>query len=339
MSKLIKIICTLGPATQRKETLIKMAEEGMSIVRLNFSHGSHQDHQKFINIIRSINQEYHFGIKILQDLAGYRIRVGELKFPIELIKYQRVGMSHVKKSVPGTIPLDFDGDLKFFQTGMDVYIDDGKLYFKVVGHEDDVVILEVFQGGRLASRKGVNIPEMPLQANILTEKDRRDIEFGVKNHVDYIAQSFVRNREDIVRVIDLVKPRLPTCQIIAKIENKEGIENLESIMGACDGILVARGDLGVSLPIYQIPMIQKDIIHRCNAKQQMVITATQMLDSMTENARPTRAEVSDVANAILDGSDCVMLSGETAVGTFPVKAVRMMRQIVEYTLSHMNSSR
>lgn len=326
-----KIICTLGPACARKETILKMARAGMAVARLNFSHGTHEQHEELIHLVRAINARHRQKIKLLQDLAGYRIRVGEMNQSIMLIKYQRLWMTLGKRQVGGVIPLDFEGDLKDFQKGMDVYIDDGKLYMKVVGRRYGKIEMEVFQGGILKSRKGVNIPELKLRADIFTEKDRQDIEFGIHSKMDFIAQSFVRNRQDILRVAKLVRPRLPNCKIIAKIENKDGLRNLDSIIDASDGILVARGDMGVSLPIYEIPIFQKEIIRRCNEKKKLVITATQMLDSMTENARPTRAEVSDVANAILDGTDCVMLSGETAVGNFPVKSVRMMRQIVEFT--------
>jgi pyruvate kinase len=214
---------------------------------------------------------------------------------------------------------------------MDVFIDDGNLQLRVIGRSKKGIRLEVIQGGILKSRKGVNIPKIKLKSDILTEKDKQDISFGIKNRVDYIAQSFVRHKADIVRVTKLVESRLPDCKIIAKIENQDGLKNLSEIMHACDGIMVARGDLGVSLPIYQIPIFQKFIIRRCNAEKKWVATATQMLESMITNSRPTRAEVSDVANAILDGTDYVMLSGETAVGAFPVKCVRMMKDIINFT--------
>ncbi len=326
-----KIICTIGPASQRKETILKMAEAGMNVARLNFSHGTHEQHSQVIDLIRQINSVSSYQVKILQDLAGYRIRVGELRQPVELIKYQEVWMKKGQVQNDECIPLDFDGDFTAIKKGMDVYINDGKLYLKVIGRVGLKIKLEVFGGERLISRKGVNVPDLQLRGNILTKKDREDIEFGVKNKVDFMAQSFVRNKSDIDRVVKLVKPRLSSCQIVAKIENRQGLTNLTRIMDSCDGIMVARGDLGVSMPIYQIPILQKQIIKRCNERKKFVITATQMLDSMTENARPTRAEVSDVANAILDGTDYVMLSGETAVGSFPVKTVRMMSEIIKYT--------
>jgi len=325
------IICTLGPASQKGETILQMAKAGMSVARLNFSHGEHRMHQQLIDTIRQVNKKYRCDIKILQDLEGYRIRIGLLDKPIEIKKHQRVWMTNHKQGKTKAIPLHFDGDIKSIDRAMDVYVDDGNLHLQVIGFSKRSIELEVLQGGIIKSKKGVNIPQLKLKGNILTDKDKRDMEFGIRNKVDYVAQSFVRNRMDILRVAKIVKPHLPDCQIIAKIENNRGVQNVDSIMDACDGILIARGDLGVSLPIFKIPMIQKDIIQRCIKKKTPVFVATQMLESMTEHIRPTRAEVSDVANAILDGADCVMLSGETAVGSFPVRTVRMMNQIIKYT--------
>lgn len=326
----VDIICTLGPASRRADTVLKMARSGMRIVRINFSHGEHAEHQELINTVRHVNRRFHLDIRILQDLEGYRLRLGHLRHPAELIKYQQIWMSSNEKDVHA-IPLDSDITLSHLRKGMDVYVDDGNIRLKVVGRSPKGIQMEVLQGGVLKSRKGVNIPAIKLKANILTEKDEKDIAFGVKNRVDYIAQSFVRNSKDIQRVAALVKPALPECRVIAKIENQDGVRNLLSIMNACDGIMVARGDLGVSLPIHQIPMIQKKIIYECRKHKKMVVTATQMLESMITNSRPTRAEVSDVANAILDGTNAVMLSAETAIGAFPVKCVRMMQQIIQYT--------
>ena len=329
-----RIICTLGPASQRKETILKMSQAGMSIVRINFSHGSYEQHLQLIKSVREVNQEHHLDIKLLQDLTGYRIRLGELRRPIELMKYQEIMMVQGETQTDHCVPLHFEGDIRDIKKGMEVFIADGLIELVVVGTSGKRVRLEVVQGGRISSRKNVNIPKLKLKKDILTEQDKTDIEFGIEHGFDYIAQSFVRTHRDILSVVDRVKPYLPGCQIIAKIESQEGVRNLNSIMTACEGILIARGDLGVSLPIYEIPIIQKEIIHRCNQKKKTVITATQMLESMTINPRPTRAEVSDVANAILDGSDYVMLSGETAIGSFPVKCVRMMQNIIDYTQRH-----
>ncbi len=329
------IVCTLGPACQERETILQMAQNGMDVARLNFSHGMHADHARFISMIRDINEKNGFQIKILQDLEGYRIRVGSLSQPLLLMRDQLVGMSHEKDLAPGDIPLDLDADLRAFQPGMHVYIDDGLICLEVLSSSQRRIRLKVSQGGKLKARKGINVPGLKLQSNILTFKDQEDIAFGVQQGVDCVAQSFVRNRNDIMRVRRLVEKSLPQCRIYAKIENHQGVRNLDAIMDACDGIMIARGDLGVSLPIYKIPIIQKSIIRRCNKKKKFSITATQMLESMTDNKRPTRAEVSDVANAILDGTDYVMLSGETAAGQFPVDSVRMMRQVIEYTEDSM----
>jgi pyruvate kinase len=308
-----------------------MAHAGMDIARINFSHGDPREHQAVIRAVREVNKKFHRKINILQDLQGYRIRLGLLKAPMELKKGARVWLTLGRRQKGNALVLDADFDLKLLRPGMDIFISDGMIALKVIKFLGDRVQVKVLQGGVVSSKKGVNIPALKLKANILTEKDRRDIEFGIHENVDFIAQSFVRNPEDILEVVRIVKPRLARCRIIAKIENKEGVDHLQGILKACDGIMIARGDLGVSLPIYQVPMIQKEIIRQCNAAGKMDITATQMLESMTEHLRPTRAEVSDVANAILDGSDCVMLSGETAVGRFPVETVEMMAQIINFT--------
>jgi len=308
-----------------------MAERGMDVARINFSHGNRQQHQKFIDLIRNVSRHHRHRIGLLQDLEGYRIRIGELKKPILLRKNQRLWMSRQKTPASDHISFDYEGDIKAVQKGFHVYMDDGYISLKVVGHKNDALKLEVIQGGLVRSRKGINIPQLKLRLDVLTEKDQRDIIFAIQNRFDYIAQSFVRSKKDISRVVDMVRPQLPRCKIIAKIENKEGLKNIDGIMSACDGIMIARGDLGVSLPIYKIPIIQKDIIRRCNRKKKIVITATQMLDSMIEHSRPTRAEVTDIANAILDGTDFVMLSAETAVGQYPSRSILMMRQIIEFT--------
>jgi len=326
-----RIICTLGPSSSRKNIIKLMAQSGMKVARLNFSHGSHPEHQKLINIVRELNKDHGMDIEILQDLAGYRIRIGILESPITLKEKDILTLSNDPQYKDKHIPLDSDFDISTLKNDMMIYIADGMIALKVKAVYDNRVKARVIAGGKLKSRKGVNIPDLRLRSNILTEKDQKDIEFGIKNKVDFIAQSFVRNQKDIERINELVKPELPDCRIIAKIENKQGVRNIDKIIDACDGILVARGDLGVSLPIYKIPVIQKDIIRRCNNREKIVVTATQMLESMTESPRPTRAEVSDVANAIFDGTDYVMLSGETAIGRFPVRSVRMMAHVVDFT--------
>ena len=331
MKRRTKIIATLGPSSTQVNIIKKMAKAGMDIARLNFSHGNHKSHKKMIDTIRKVNKTLSKPIEILQDLEGYRIRIGHLTKTVELQKDKIVWMSSRIDQKRGVLPLDCDFDIKSVKKGMHIFIADGTIDLEVIATQKNKIKLKVLQGGRVSSKKGVNIPALSLGGNIFTVKDQDDIQFGIENKVDYMAQSFVRNKQDINRVVKLVSPVLPKCRIIAKIENKDGIKNIDSIIDACDGVMVARGDLGVSLPIYQVPVLQKRIILRSNHMKKIDITATQMLESMIEHRRPTRAEVSDVANAIIDGSDCVMLSGETAVGQFPVETITMMRQIIEFT--------
>ncbi|MCA9408811.1 MAG: pyruvate kinase [Candidatus Omnitrophica bacterium] len=332
MSRYTRIICTLGPASSSEDMIAKMAKRGMNVVRINFSHGNHKQHQKMIDMVRAVNQKYKYEINVLQDLEGYRIRVGHLKKSLSLEKDSIFYMSHEVLNEKDHISFDYMEDIKTIEKGSNVFIDDGNLHLRVVGFDANKRLkLKVIQGGLLKERKGINIPGLKLQSNILTEQDKADIDFGIKNKVEKIAQSFVRNKRDIQRIMDIVKPQLPNCLVIAKIENPDGVANVDSIIDACDGIMVARGDLGVTFPIYKVPVLQKYLIKRATRKKKLVVTATQMLESMIENGRPTRAEVSDVANAILDGTDYVMLSAETAVGKYPSRSIQMMSHIIEYT--------
>jgi len=334
MKRYTKIICTLGPSSNDEAMIEKMALRGMNVARINLSHGSSQQHQKMIDAVRSVNQRCGFAIGILIDLEGYRIRIGYFKKGIALKRNQRFVMSNEPHQGEDHIPFDYGGDVKTIEKGANIYIDDGKMHLRVYGHSGKKLKIKVIQGGVLKERKGVNIPQLKLKSNLMTEKDQEGIEFGIQNNVEEIAQSFVRNKKDIQRVVDVVRPRLGDCVIIAKIENEEGVRNIDTIIDACDGIMVARGDLGVTMPIYKIPIVQKYLIRHCNRRKKLSVTATQMLDSMIENGRPTRAEVSDVANAILDGTDYVMLSGETAIGRYPSRSIKMMSQIVKYTEDH-----
>lgn len=335
MKRQTKIICTIGPSSQGPRELKTMAQEGMDITRINCSHGHQQLHQEYMDMIRSVNQRNNVKIGILQDLEGYRIRIGVLRAPVMLQEGQEIFMVKGLRQTSDAIPLECEIAIDTIKAGMNVYVNDGMLLFKTLESVHQTLRLQVIQGGILQSRKGVNIPQLKLPANILTAKDKQDIKLGIRNKVEYMAQSFVRNANDIAQIMKLVKPHLPECRIIAKIEDQQGIDHVDEIIDACDGIMVARGDLGVSLPMWQIPMVQKNIIHRCNRKGKTVITATQMLESMTALPRPTRAEVSDVANAILDGTDAVMLSGETAIGFFPIESVRMLREIILFTESEL----
>jgi len=326
-----RIICTLGPACANEAMLDKMACRGMNVARINFSHGTDEQHQKMIDLVRQVNTKYGHDIAILQDLAGYRIRVGLLKNRKDLKDGSTLYMSNEKECGVDHIPFDYSESIKTIDKGAQLFIDDGKLHLKVVSYTGKKLKLKVIQGGVLKERKGINIPTLKLQSNIMTEQDKHDLQFGMKNKIDKVAQSFVRNKKDIQRVVDIVRPVLPNCTIIAKIESQEGVRNIDSIVDACDGVMVARGDLGVTVPLHKVPVIQKFIIRHCNRKKKLSITATQMLESMITNGRPTRAEVSDVANAILDGTDYVMLSGETAVGKYPSRCVKLMSDIIEYT--------
>lgn len=336
MSRYTKIICTLGPASNSEEMILKMSQRGMNVARINFSHGSHKQHQVMIDKVRYVNEKYDRSISLLQDLEGYRIRISTLNKPHALKKNQIFYMNNEGLEDDELIPFDFDDDIKAIEKGSNIFIEDGLIHLRVMASTGKKLKVKVIQPGVIKSRKGINIPGLKLQNNIFTEKDRKDLEFGIENKFEKIAQSFVRNKKDIQRVTDIVKPILPNCKVIAKIETEEGLRNVESILEACDGLMVARGDLGVSIPIYKLPMVQKYLISHCNQKKKISMTATQMLDSMIDNGRPTRAEVSDVANAILDGSDYVMLSGETAIGRYPSRSIQVMHQIVEYTEKYEN---
>ena len=327
-----KILATLGPSSSSPAMLRKFFEAGLDAVRLNFSHGTLAEHEARINLVRDLNRKLRRHILILQDLKGNRIRIGGLKKPLELKKRQRVTLVQADTARgAGEIPFDYRGSLKVIKKGHFVYIDDGNIALEVKAAGRSSLSCEVTAGGTLKEHKGVNIPLAHLDFPVLSDEDRADIDFGVRHGVDFIAQSFVRSKEDVLAVARLVKPRLPSCRIISKIEAREAVGNLEEIVGASDGIMVARGDLGVMFPLWEVPVLQKRIIKLCNRLGKPVITATQMLESMTKNPIPTRAEVSDVANAVLDGTDYVMLSAESAAGAYPAEAVRMMNLIVKYT--------
>lgn len=335
-----KIIATLGPASSSYTVIRKMVMAGLDVVRLNFSHGSHKEHLGRLELVRRANKKYRRHIRIMQDLEGYRVRIGRFKGGKHRILKKRTTVWLVKeadKGDPRLIPFDYKGDLTEIRPGGLIYIDDGNIILKAKKSSKKVVKTEVVEGGILKERKGINIPGVRLKFSGLTAKDRIDIEFGINHRVDYVAQSFVRSKKDIDTLRDIIEPRAPECLIVAKIESREAIKNIDEIIDSSDGIMIARGDMGIAVPIYQIPIIQKRIIKKCNRKKRFVITATQMLEHMTEHSRPTRAEVTDVANAILDGTDFVMLSAESAAGKFPVKAVKTMNDIIKFTESHSST--
>jgi len=333
-----KIIATLGPSSTSETILRKMFIEGLDVARLNFSHGMHEDHLRRINVIRALNAKMRRAIKIMQDLEGYRIRVGNFKSKEPKILEKRNTVFITKSSDTGEnriIPIDYNYDFRKISEGRLIYIDDGNIILKVKQNLRNMLKAEVIEGGILKQRKGVNIPGVKIPFSGITPKDRRDIEFGLSNGMDYVAQSFVRNKKDVVIVRDMVKSKNPRCLIVAKVESREAIKNIDEIIDASDGIIIARGDMGIAFPIYEIPVIQKMIIKKCNRSRKFVVTATQMLEHMTEHLRPTRAEVTDVANSIIDGTDFVMLSAETAAGKYPVESVKMMNDIIKYTEAYM----
>jgi pyruvate kinase len=326
-----KIICTLGPTSSSEMVIRKMMFAGMDVARLNFSHGKLQELLHRIGLIRLLNAKYSKRIKVLGDLQGHRIRVGELITPFELKKHKILWLTQQEiKGEQARIPFDYRGSLRNIKNGQYIFIDDGNIVLKVIGRAKSSLKTKVIIAGLLKEHKGVNIPEAKLEFGGISEKDKQDIHFCEKHGIEYIAQSFVRTKRDIMDVRRLLGGS-SQCRVIAKIENREGIKNIDEIIKVSDGIMIARGDMGVSLPIYEIPIIQKMIIKKCNRAGKFVITATQMLESMTENLRPTRAEVTDVANAIIDGTDFVMLSAESAVGKYPAQTVAMMNNIIKFT--------
>ncbi len=334
-----KIIATLGPVSSNYTVLRKMFTAGLDVVRLNFSHGSHKQHLESIELVRRLNRKYGRHIRIMQDLEGFRIRIGRFKgAKTRLLKNRTVVWlsNEAEACGPRTIPFDYKGDLSRLKPKQLIFIDDGNLILRIKSTSVNSIKAIVVEGGVLKERKGINIPDVDLGFERITEKDKRDIEFGIKHRVDYVALSFVRDENDIRQAAALIKPRLPNCRLVAKIENRQAIENIDGIIEAADGIMIARGDMGVAIPIYEVPIIQKRIIRKSNAAGKFVITATQMLEHMTEHSRPTRAEVTDVANAIIDGTDFVMLSAETAVGRFPYQSVLMMNDIIKFTEKSMS---
>lgn len=325
-----KIIATLGPASNSPEIIEQLVQAGMNVARLNFSHGSYETHARTIALLRAISQKLDTPITILQDLQGPKIRVGQLSTgAITLTAGEHVDLLPLAafSNQPQTIPIDYPDLAAEAEPGAPVLLDDGLLELQVKAIADNTVQCQVIKGGVLKSRKGLNFPSLNLRIPALTDKDRQDLEFGRSQGVDWVSLSFVRQAEDIRALKELLTAMGADIPVIAKIEKPQAIANLEAIIDECDGLMVARGDLGVELSPEKVPMLQKRMIRLCNHKGIPVITATQMLDSMTSNPRPTRAEANDVANAIIDGTDAVMLSGESAIGAFPVQAVAMMARI------------
>lgn len=331
--KKTKIVCTMGPNSDQEEMLRALIEAGMNVARFNFSHGDHPEQKKRMDMLKKLRKEMKTPIAMLLDTKGPEIRTGLLedgkKIQLEegqtftLTTEECVGNSD---RVSITYP-ELTSDVK---EGNVILIDDGLLELHVEKIEGTEIVCKVINGGELGERKGVNVPNVSVNLPAITEKDKADILFGIEQEIDFVAASFVRKAEDVMEIREFLKANGgERIDIIAKIENAEGVQNIDSILAVVDGIMVARGDLGVEIPPYEVPHVQKMIIEKCNHHYLPVITATQMLDSMIRNPRPTRAEVTDVANAIYDGTDAIMLSGETAVGKYPIEAVRMMVEIAE----------
>lgn len=340
MQKKTKIVCTLGPATSSEEMIKELCLSGMDIARLNFSHGTHEGHGEMISKIKKVREEIGRPIAILLDTKGPEIRTGlaENGKEFTLIKGEQVIVTTEDVPCNSTIiSVTYQNLPEDVVVGGSILIADGLIELTVKKVEDDKVICEVVNGGELGSRKGVNLPNVKLKLPAITEQDRADIIFGINEGVDFIAASFIRNAEAIREIRGIIKDCNSDIAIIAKIENMEGMENLDEIIAEADGIMVARGDLGVEVEPETLPYIQKTMIQKCNAAFKPVITATQMLDSMIRNPRPTRAEVTDVANAIYDGTDAIMLSGETAAGKYPIQAVQMMSKIAKETEARYDS--
>lgn len=325
-----KIVATIGPATRDEKNLEKAIRAGMNVARLNFSHGTHEDHLKVINSIRKISSELGAPVAILQDLQGPKIRVG--KFESGFIELKTGDKAIISTAPilgkPGLIPSDFKELPLACQPGTKILLDDGLLEFKVLQVRGEELDIEVVYGGVLKDRKGMNLPGVNLPVEPMTSKDIEDLEFGLKHNVDYVALSFVRHARDIRKLQEIIENHNSQAKIIAKIEMIEALENLEEICRLSDAVMVARGDLAVEVGQSRLPGFQKRIIQVCNQLGKPVITATQMLDSMVENPRPTRAEITDVANAVLDGSDALMLSAESASGKHPFKCIRTMHEII-----------
>ena len=328
-----KIVCTLGPASRSKEKIEQLLQAGMNVVRLNFSHGTHEEHGESIEMIRDVSQRLGRPVAILQDLAGPKIRIGTIPDgPVTL----KAGQSYTitSREVTGSteeVSLGFRDLPSQVKAGDTLLLADGALEMTVVEVQGEDIRCRVITGGELSSHKGINLPDRSLRTPILTEKDRRDLTFGLTHGVDYVALSFVRSAEDVRQVLQIMHYAGRRVPVIAKIEKHEALDHIDEIMELVDGIMIARGDLGVEIPLERVPAVQKRLIQLCNQCGKPVITATQMLKSMVDSPRPTRAEATDVANAILDGTDAVMLSEETAVGHYPVRAVEVMARIAMAT--------
>jgi len=337
--KKTKIICTMGPNSDDRELVKALALNGMDIARFNFSHGDYEEQKARLDLLKSVREELDLPIAALLDTKGPEIRTGLLKDGKKVTLKEGQTFTLTTREVIGDENIghiNYDGLNEDVVPGNKILIDDGLIELDVVEVKGTDILCKVVNGGELGQRKGVNVPNVKIKLPALTDKDKEDIRFGIAQGFDFIAASFVRTADAIREIREILDEAGSTIQIIAKIENAEGIENLDEIIEASDGIMVARGDMGVEIPAEKVPHIQKSIIRKCNLACKPVITATQMLDSMIRNPRPTRAEVSDVSNAVYDGTDAVMLSGETAMGKYPLEALKMMAQICRDTETYLD---
>ena len=337
--KKTKIVCTMGPNTDNREIMRELALNGMDVARFNFSHGDHAEHKHRLEILESVREELGIPIASLLDTKGPEIRTGKLKDGKKVTLKEGDLYTLTTEEIVGDETrgyINYAGLAEDVKPGDRILIDDGLIELHVREVNGTDIVCRIENGGELGEKKGVNVPGVRVKLPALTDKDKEDIRFGVDAGFDFVAASFVRNADAIREIREILDEKGSAMQIIAKIENEEGIENIDSIIEASDGIMVARGDMGVEIPAEKVPHIQKMIIRKCNLACKVVITATQMLDSMIRNPRPTRAEVSDVANAVYEGTDAVMLSGETAMGSYPIEAVRMMSQIAEESEKYLD---
>ncbi len=338
--KKTKVVCTMGPNTNDRELMRSLIKNGMDVARFNFSHGNHEEHKQRMDMLKQLREEERTNTAILLDTKGPEIRTGLLKDGKKVQLTTGSAFTLTIDEVQGDCnkaSITYPGLVEDVDKGRVILIDDGLIGLEVVGCTEREILCKVINGGELGERKGVNVPNVPVRLPAITDKDKEDIRFGVEQDIDFIAASFVRNAECVLEIKAYLKElNAPYIPIIAKIENVEGIQNIDEIIRAADGIMVARGDLGVEIPAEEVPYLQKMMIQKCNNNFKTVITATQMLDSMIRNPRPTRAEVTDVANAVYDGTDAVMLSGETAQGKYPLEALQMMVHIIENTEQHLD---
>ena len=334
MKRKTKIIVTVGPASSSSAMLSKLINAGINVVRLNFSHGTHQAHAEVLNFVRSFCKEKGKFVAILQDLQGPKIRIGNLSCGYQAKKGKEVIIS-AQSTGSSVIPVDYPLFDKEISIGDPILIEDGIIKLKAIRKTTEGVVCKVIQGGIINSRKGVNLPSTPLSLTSLTDKDKRDILWGIEQGVDFIALSFVRTARDILELKSILHKHKVEIPVIAKIERPEAVKNLSEILSFCEGVMIARGDLGVEEPAERVPFLQKKIIDLAIKGDKFAIVATQILDSMIHSPRPTRAEVTDIANAVYEGADALMLSGETSIGLYPLESVRLMDKIIKESEKHL----